>query len=83
MPVFDTFSKRRKGRPPTLTYDEVPAPLREQIRMIFEDAFGLWSEGWQSFDGIIEREHPVPTFTRGFSSRSFYTLRLSSLLSVY
>jgi hypothetical protein len=69
MPVYDTFSKRRKGRPSKLVYDAVPLPLRQQIRMVFEDAFGQWSEAWQNFEDIIEREHPVPTFVRGFSGR--------------
>jgi hypothetical protein len=69
MATFNTFSKRQKGRPASFTYDALPDPLRLQVRLVLMDAMGMWPEGWALVEGIMEREHPLPTFHPDGGSR--------------
>jgi len=58
-----TFSKRRKGKPTTFTYDAIPAQLRGQIALTLIDAFGHWTDALAFLEKTMQREHPTPTFT--------------------
>ena len=69
MTSLNTFSKRRKGRPTSFTYEGIPLQLRGQVALILADAFGQWTDALAFLDKTVHREHPTPTFTVYHSNR--------------
>src|SRR6266542_6348850 len=64
MPIHDLFSNRTRPRPEKLIYDALPAALRQHcLRTVGQ---GVWNdaERLDRIDDVLQREHPVPSFTR-------------------
>lgn len=64
MPTFDTFSKRNRQRPPNLSYDSLPPPLRYQCLTVIRESIGKYPMALDDLDLFLQREHPTPSFVR-------------------
>lgn len=69
MAIFDVFSKRTKLRPAQLAYGELPPELRAQCAMLLKEVLAIDWNTMNTFDEIVRREHPIPSFQERYQGR--------------